>query len=174
MLLFFWSLRWSSLPHRPHAAQWRAEDWGWLLGAESWTGVLQLWCSSQLEPPYAAPLSCSGCPPTPRPRRWSLVFVLQTPPFPSMQQRSLHSALSPWANSDCSFDSGMYVEGSEVLMVLKYEAWIMDLFLEMHHGLSCFQTETGCRRGALLQAPAPLSKHNLFAHIQSGCDNLLW
>lgn len=39
--------------------------WDWLPEARSWTGVLQLCCSTQLEPPYAAPLSCwVATPPT--------------------------------------------------------------------------------------------------------------
>lgn len=39
--------------------------WDWLPEARSWTGVLQLCCSTQLETPYAAPLSCwVATPPT--------------------------------------------------------------------------------------------------------------
>lgn len=39
--------------------------WDWLPAARSWTVVLQLCCSTQLETPYAAPLSCwVATPPT--------------------------------------------------------------------------------------------------------------
>ena len=78
--------------------------WDWLPEARSWTGVLQLCCSTQLETPYAAPLSCLPWPHL-HPHRWERgVFVcvlsLQT------TQQSAHkvrSKVSPVPNIVSNF-----------------------------------------------------------------------
>lgn len=126
------------LPCSTMDVQGRAEDCGadyW--GAKAWTGVLQLWCSSQLGSPYAAPLSCRVAAPPARPparaggapcswfpllstdaQKQRFILPNLMPPFPRMQQCSLspelcevilhHPALK-WTstNSDCSFDTGI-------------------------------------------------------------------
>lgn len=50
----------------------------------------------------------------------------------------------------------------------------MDMFLKMYNVKMLVPLSVRDGMQTLLQAPVSFSKHNLFAHVQSGCGNLLW